>query len=59
MISYFAGLFGYEYFFSSILILLTNLNDIQYVRLNSRYRGPGLEFAKEVPEMRIWSISLI
>ena len=33
--------------FSSILILLTNLNDIQYVRLKSRYRGPGLEFAKD------------
>ena len=47
MISYFAGVFGYEYFFSSILILLTNLNDIQYVRLKSRYRGPGLEFAKD------------
>ena len=46
MISYFAGVFGYEYF-SSILILLTNLNDIQYVRLKSRYRGPGLEFAKD------------
>ena len=27
--------------------LLTNLNDIQYVRLKSRYRGPGLEFAKD------------
>ena len=34
-------------FFSSIFILLTILNDIQKSRLKSRYRGPGLEFAKD------------
>ena len=47
MISYFAGVFRYENFFPSILILLTNLNVIQHVRWKSRYVGPGLEFAKD------------